>query len=245
LAPVLRIDRETILVLESADNRVLWPYVTRNPFVRWLYWSRLAKIVRYFPKKVGRLLDIGFGGGLFLPTYSHLCDEVVALDITLVPMASKILKSASCSNVCLIQSDAQSLCFKDHSFDLVTATSSLEHIPDLACALDEICRVLKPSGTLISITPFENSVRHAARMLLRLSRPDHHHDARGVLAGLRNRFENVNVLNIPRAPTGSLSLFQLAVGARPLRTGRGSGKLSSSQMLQSETKNSVSNQASN
>lgn len=53
----------------------------------------------------------------------------------------------------LVQSDATRLPFSDASFDGVICSEVLEHIPDYQCALDEICRVLKPGGTLAVSVP--------------------------------------------------------------------------------------------
>jgi ubiquinone/menaquinone biosynthesis C-methylase UbiE len=48
--------------------------------------------------------------------------------------------------------DAQSIPFEDHSFDAVIANHMLYHLPDMAKALSEIRRVLKPDGRLYAST---------------------------------------------------------------------------------------------
>lgn len=50
--------------------------------------------------------------------------------------------------------DAHSLPFKDRSFDSVVCLEVLEHLRDYRQALNEIHRVLKPSGTLIASIPY-------------------------------------------------------------------------------------------
>ena len=52
-----------------------------------------------------------------------------------------------------VQTDAARLPFADRVFDAVISNHSLEHFDDLAGALAEIGRVLKPSGALYIAVP--------------------------------------------------------------------------------------------
>jgi len=51
-----------------------------------------------------------------------------------------------------LQADAQSIPFRDESFDAVIANHMLYHVPDIARALDEVRRVLKPGGFCYAAT---------------------------------------------------------------------------------------------
>ncbi|MGH7925548.1 MAG: class I SAM-dependent methyltransferase [Candidatus Binatus sp.] len=51
-----------------------------------------------------------------------------------------------------MQADAQAIPFRDASFDAVIANHMLYHVPDIPHALDEIRRVLKPSGYCYAAT---------------------------------------------------------------------------------------------
>ena len=51
------------------------------------------------------------------------------------------------------------LAFPDASFALVTNNQVLEHVADLGAALDELDRVLKPGGTLLSLFPARDVLR--------------------------------------------------------------------------------------
>ena len=46
--------------------------------------------------------------------------------------------------------DASELPFADDSFDVVTCLEALEFLPDPRGALAEMCRVLRPGGTLLT-----------------------------------------------------------------------------------------------
>jgi ubiquinone/menaquinone biosynthesis C-methylase UbiE len=48
--------------------------------------------------------------------------------------------------------DAQSIPFKDASFDIVVANHMLYHVPDRTCAFSEIKRVLQPQGRFYAAT---------------------------------------------------------------------------------------------
>jgi demethylmenaquinone methyltransferase/2-methoxy-6-polyprenyl-1,4-benzoquinol methylase len=50
-----------------------------------------------------------------------------------------------------ITGDMTSLPFRSSSFDLITTSYGLRNVPDLDTAIDEIARVLKPGGRLLSL----------------------------------------------------------------------------------------------
>ncbi|HUA34311.1 MAG TPA: class I SAM-dependent methyltransferase [Candidatus Binataceae bacterium] len=58
-----------------------------------------------------------------------------------------------------MQIDAQSLPFPDRSFDAVIANHMLYHVPDIARALNEIRRVLKPGSCCYAATMGLNNMR--------------------------------------------------------------------------------------
>ncbi len=51
-----------------------------------------------------------------------------------------------------MQTDAQAIPFRDESFDAVIANHMLYHVPDIPRALEEVRRVLKPSGFCYAAT---------------------------------------------------------------------------------------------
>ncbi|USN54840.1 MAG: class I SAM-dependent methyltransferase [Candidatus Peribacteria bacterium] len=50
--------------------------------------------------------------------------------------------------------DGETLPFADESFDSILASEVFEHVFELDAVLDELSRVLKPGGFLVSTTPF-------------------------------------------------------------------------------------------
>jgi SAM-dependent methyltransferase len=53
-----------------------------------------------------------------------------------------------------VGADVQALPFRDAVFDAIKATELLEHVPEVARALDECRRVLRPGGHLVITAPF-------------------------------------------------------------------------------------------
>lgn len=57
-----------------------------------------------------------------------------------------------------VRSDLTALAFKEGSFDLIVCYHVLEHVPDDARAIRELCRVLKPGGIAIVQVPRRHGV---------------------------------------------------------------------------------------
>jgi ubiquinone/menaquinone biosynthesis C-methylase UbiE len=98
----------------------------------------------------GRVLEIGVGSGANLPLYTDRATEVVGLE-----PHPRLLKMASEKNgrvaVDLIEGSAESIPLEDSSVDTVVTTWTLCSIPDVAKALEEMRRVLKPDGRLVFV----------------------------------------------------------------------------------------------
>ena len=96
----------------------------------------------------GEVVEIGFGSGLNVPFYPPDVRRVAAVEPSGVgwKLAGKRVAS---SRVPVERTglDGQSLPFADGSCDSVLSTWTLCTIPDVASALREVRRVLKPGGT--------------------------------------------------------------------------------------------------
>ncbi len=97
----------------------------------------------------GDVVEIGFGSGLNVPFYPAAVARVDAVEPAGV--AWKLARERLAATGVPVQRpglDGQSLPFADDSYDTALSTWTLCTIPDVAAALRELRRVLKPGGSL-------------------------------------------------------------------------------------------------
>ena len=100
----------------------------------------------------GSVLEVGVGSGLNLPLYTRDATHVVGIDPS-VRLLSMALQAAGCATVPteLVEGSAEALPLENASVDTVVTTWTLCSIGDVATALQEMRRVLKPSGSLLFV----------------------------------------------------------------------------------------------
>ncbi len=97
----------------------------------------------------GSVLEVGFGSGLNLPFYPEGVDKVYAVDPARLGrrLARQRIRSAKFPVEFVELNPDHSLDFPDAAVDAVVTTWTLCTIPDVASALKEFQRVLKPDGS--------------------------------------------------------------------------------------------------
>jgi ubiquinone/menaquinone biosynthesis methyltransferase len=121
-----------------------------------------AKLVSIADVRAGeRALDLAAGTGDIAFAVAARGAKTVALDLTHRMLQLARGKSQSAS---FITGDMTNLPFQPGSFDLITTGYGLRNVPDLNAAIDEIARVLKPGGRLLSLdfNRPENAIVRAA-----------------------------------------------------------------------------------
>lgn len=95
-----------------------------------------------------RALDLATGTGDIAFAVADRGAKTIGLDIThrMLELAHRKRDIAT-----FITGDMINLPFQAASFDLVTTGYGLRNVPDLAAAIDEIVRVLRPGGRLLSL----------------------------------------------------------------------------------------------
>ena len=112
----------------------------------------------------GEVLEIGFGTGLNLSCYPSTVERLTIVDPAklLVKRVQKRIAAAPIP-VELAYLTAERLPFESDRFDTVVSTWTLCTIPDVAAALVEVRRVLKPGGSLLFLEHGRSGDERVAR----------------------------------------------------------------------------------
>jgi ubiquinone/menaquinone biosynthesis C-methylase UbiE len=107
---------------------------------------------RVVPAAAGRVLEIGIGSGLNLPSYGPQVRELIGIDPSPKLLARAGRRAADVAvPVELIEGSAESLPLPDASVDTVVVTWALCSIPNIRRALREMRRVMAPGGALLFV----------------------------------------------------------------------------------------------
>jgi ubiquinone/menaquinone biosynthesis C-methylase UbiE len=167
------------------------------PFYYWpvigkLYRERVELCLNALPFG-GRVLEVGFGSGLLFPSLKERFDEIHGIDLNADVTGTQAAFDRLGIPTCLKKGDILDLPYEDHFFDAVLCISILEHLqPDsLLRAMDEIKRVLKPSGDLVYGVPVERPLMVMMFRVLGYAIRNHHFStekdvARAAAARLKN-----------------------------------------------------------
>jgi len=90
------------------------------------------------------LVDVGCGAGLLAPHLAGKGYRHVGVDLV-----TSALEQAASHGVAAVRGDVLRLPVADGCADVVSAGELLEHVEDLAGAVAEVCRVLRPGGLLV------------------------------------------------------------------------------------------------
>jgi ubiquinone/menaquinone biosynthesis C-methylase UbiE len=127
------------------NSRLLLGWISRQRFR--MVQSQLP------PKRIGRVLEIGYGSGVFLPELAEHSRELFGLDVH--DYQDEVTRSLAQYGVQaqLYSATAEDMPFPAGHFDVVVGVSCLEFITDLAAAARETSRVLAPDGIFIIVSP--------------------------------------------------------------------------------------------
>jgi len=121
---------------------------------RWEKRWRLEAIEMLALKPSDLVLDVGTGTGLIVPWLASRLKtgKVIGIDISEKMLAKARERAEKCSVADRAEfklDDAEKMSFPDNYFDKVIATYALTTIPNPEKMVQEISRVMKPSGTFV------------------------------------------------------------------------------------------------
>jgi phosphatidylethanolamine/phosphatidyl-N-methylethanolamine N-methyltransferase len=100
----------------------------------------------------GRVLEVGVGTGISLPSYSKRC-KLYGIDISEGLLAKARERAAKLDNVeAIAVMDAEALAFEDGAFDVVVAQYVITAVPNPERALNEFARTVRRGGEIIITT---------------------------------------------------------------------------------------------
>ncbi|MBN1820433.1 MAG: methyltransferase domain-containing protein [Prolixibacteraceae bacterium] len=123
----------------------------------------MDKLKEYFKEKsINSILDIATGKGQFIKILSEIFPDA---EITGIDPDSESIKVAkelfSDKKFEFRQMSAEKLEFEDNSFDVVSISNGMHHLPELETSFSEMKRILKPRGYFIISEHINNNLNAA------------------------------------------------------------------------------------
>jgi SAM-dependent methyltransferase len=159
--------------LQPNDAHDPLPYYY-HPWVGWLYRHRLQMGLDMLPAGGHRVLEIGVGSGVLVPTLTRRYSEYAGTDLTLAPGLDRLVAPGCRATFrpadLLRDGDLPA----DH-FDAIVCFSVLEHIADSDGAARALARALAPGGILVTGYPMVSPLMSRAFSLIGYNTIDDHH----------------------------------------------------------------------
>ncbi|MEO8211771.1 MAG: class I SAM-dependent methyltransferase [Myxococcales bacterium] len=194
--------------LQPNDAHDPLPYYY-HPWVGWLYRHRLQMGLDLLPPGGRRILEVGVGSGVLVPTLTHSYQEYVGTDLTLAPGLQGLV-APGCSATFRPADLLRDGDLPSDSFDAIVCFSVLEHIADSDGAARGLARVLAPGGTLVTGYPMVSPLMTRAFSAIGFQGIDDHHVSppRKIAAALARVLKPVKRVAFPPAAPLGAALYQ-------------------------------------
>jgi len=116
-------------------------------------------IARNVPKEAALLLDTGCGSAWFAKHFVAKGKQVVSLDVSFTNV-SKAMTAISSPNHAAVVADVFQLPFEENTFDCIVASEIIEHLYEPTLFTKKLFYILKPGGTLILTTPYNEKLEY-------------------------------------------------------------------------------------
>lgn len=114
-------------------------------------------------KEINSILDVGTGSGDFLAVLKNVFPDAKIVGID--PNTESLKEAAGkYPEVSFIEMSGESLDFEDNTFDLVSISMAIHHLPDIQKTLSEMKRVVKQDRWIIVNELFSDNLNPAQEM---------------------------------------------------------------------------------
>lgn len=152
------------LLQTSRVDHADWNY---RPFLGALIRYRYQLVLALLPMvAVHRLLEVGYGSGIFMPELARRCDELYGIDLHEQPETVGAILNSHDVRATLSSQDVARTNFPSEFFDIEVAASTLEFVERIEEASSELARILGPSGRLIAVMPRKHALLDFALRLV-------------------------------------------------------------------------------
>ncbi|HEY5122560.1 MAG TPA: class I SAM-dependent methyltransferase [Ignavibacteria bacterium] len=155
--------RELLIKTNSVDHAD-WNYKTVLGYIQRKRFQLILSLIRNTHSD--KILEIGYGSGIFMPALSKYCEQLYGIDIH--PFNVEVSKVLDNYGVVarLFEGSVSKMPFVNDTFDLIISVSTFEFIDDKISACLEIQRVLKKNGRFLLITPAQSWILDTGFKLL-------------------------------------------------------------------------------
>lgn len=209
----LRLLPQSALIQTGPVDHADWNY---RPLIGTIQRLRFRLIKRLLGgQRFGRLLEIGYGSGVFMPELASHASELFGIDPHPMPREVEAVLRQHGIGASLVTGSAEKLPYDDAFLDCVVSVSAMEYVEDIDAACRELTRVLKPGGVIVIATPGVSPIWDLALKLSTGESPGQYADRRQrLLPTLKRHFATSRELAVP-ALGGRL--FRLYTGVRLIR----------------------------
>ena len=186
-----------------------------HPWIGWLFRHRLRMGLSLLPEGGSRVLEVGVGSGILVPTLTRRYSEYTGTDLELALGLERLVFPgcrASFRRSDLLRDGD----LPESSFDAIVCFSVLEHIADSNRAALSLARALAPGGRLVTGYPMVSPLMTRAFRLVGFREIEEHHVSppAKISGALARHLRRVSRVAFPPGAPVRAALYQCTSWAR-------------------------------